>query len=576
MPDLISLAKVSRSFRKLFLSPVTRSIWATQRRQEGYELLSDMDEVDFAVFLFGSGCHECGSAAGSTLFKLRTRLCQFCRKERLIDDREIRIHHKYLHSEAVECVPTDRGLYRLADLQAVNAKLAEVEDEDENTRIKNQRLTVWTTKSRRRSSAPVGEVRPADAVESFVEKMKEDVSNNTADMQRIIDRRTEVEILLRREAWERREKEEAAEEAKIGSTAQELEANFGWTTEQAAFYKARRRRYTFSAPTADPADDPAAWTRLKNRIQAILDKEESERQAQPGREARLAVLQDLFDALTEDLQDDLDHVAPSWPEFRQNAEIKSLWHPTYAQLDSNNVAKYLPTGRKVFRSYAQDMRVEAIRHILAAQEHQPIRSFSSSAASYPEDEYDSAWFSRLTHIFFISSVSRTGWNHPYAYPACCTSSGYGKLRYRLAGGISYKQVCAVKAVIEAAGLDVDTATKRDIEKKGGTFRWPECPKKMRRQSQLGWAGMVRLIVRNGPGVRKLEAGEKVELEYTPPAPVDSQAEDPVSNAYSIFGNSSDTDSEETGGDWGGEDVAMQDEDEEQDEENSGNETQEDE
>ncbi|GAA6032984.1 hypothetical protein JCM8097_000084 [Rhodosporidiobolus ruineniae] len=56
VPDLISLAKVSKQFHKLVLSPSTRSYWTALRRCDGYELPSGMDELSFCLFVYGKNC----------------------------------------------------------------------------------------------------------------------------------------------------------------------------------------------------------------------------------------------------------------------------------------------------------------------------------------------------------------------------------------------------------------------------------------------------------------------------------------------------------------------------------------
>ncbi|GAA5895862.1 hypothetical protein JCM6882_001397 [Rhodosporidiobolus microsporus] len=520
--DLISLAKVSRDFRKLFLSSTTRSLWATKRRQNGFALPDGMSEISFAMLVHGTSCHECGTAA-LTFFKLQTRLCRGCRKERLVDDRQVRQKLKHLHPQAVQCVQTDRGYYRLADLEEVSATLYDLGDEDEQTRDQNQRLTLWTTKSRRRSSAPQGEVKPADAVERFVEEKKAEVlkTGEARDMQKIVNRQAEIARQARMDASARRQKEREEQQAKTDAIAQELEASYDWTTEQMDFYKAPWRQYRHRqlvVPEASPANDQAAWRVYQLAIQVILDNEEAERQAQPGRQARLAVIDDFFDTLKDDLREELEGVFPSLDEFQNMLEIKPLWHPSTAHFDSGEAAKQLPAGRTALRSFAQNLRVQAIRNILAAQDSKALSAFSSSPSAYPADKYDSAFFNRLTHSFYVTRYPMSDF---VSYPACVPRiSQYGGAQYRLGRAIDFKQVCAVKSILQAAKLDEATTTVGDADALGGTFRWPKCPTKTLRSRQYDWLAMIKLIFRKGPGIRRLQAGERVQLEYTPPTSQD--------------------------------------------------------
>ncbi|PPR02534.1 hypothetical protein CVT24_001960 [Panaeolus cyanescens] len=87
-PDLLSLGRVSRDFRRLVMSAEFKSIWINSRSYipNSPECPQDITEAMFAELTFGKSCLVCG-ANGShvyTLWQARTRLCQTCISESFV------------------------------------------------------------------------------------------------------------------------------------------------------------------------------------------------------------------------------------------------------------------------------------------------------------------------------------------------------------------------------------------------------------------------------------------------------------------------------------------------------------
>ncbi|BGP19292.1 hypothetical protein JCM10213v2_007379 [Rhodosporidiobolus nylandii] len=493
--DLISLAKVDKSFRTLFLSPETRSFWAKVRRRDGYELPKAMDELEFALLVHGKACQACGGGFAPTYLKLRHRL--------LVPFMQVLCSMPHLHRLAYCCVQSDSGKYLISDLEDVNVALQELEDEDEQAREANERVrqaAVWTTKSRRKSG-PAADPQDEGRAQRYVEECEKKREAANEEIERVEKQHRKLLQLKAEEA--RKKRIQATEEAaaKEKRTAEELKEDHEWTDEQADFYLSyRRHQVRQTPPQSAPSDDSKGWLKYRNAIQAFLDEAEAERQAEPGRRARRAFLEDSYTELKKEMDDELDGVFPGKNEFESLPAVKALWHPRDAELDEEIWAEELPSVRDVLRRFAEDTRVHAIRYILAAQTNRSVKSLSSRAADYPKDKYGDAFFRRATSSFFDHTLLG---RRPVQYPAFVAgASNWGTLEHRLKRGISFKLISAVRGVIDAADLEVDTATPQDLDALGAAFRWPD------------------LIHRKGPGVRRLEAGEIVKLEFDPPSKKD--------------------------------------------------------
>ncbi|GAA5876672.1 hypothetical protein JCM8547_005770 [Rhodosporidiobolus lusitaniae] len=508
--DLINLALVSKDFRKLFLSTTTRSIWTSMRRRDGYELPDGMDEYSFALLFYSPYCELCASLGAVSFYFLRMRLCRKCRKEKLVDGRQVR-KLEHLHSDILDCVQTDNGYYLLSELETVNEELQDAEDEDEQARVKLEKARVYTTKSRRRSSASTDEAKKADAVERYIEEKREQLKEERKGIQRVRNRQSELaKMTIQRRLDEvQRLRDEAA--AKKKSIGEDLIANYEWTDAQVAFYQDRASPYRLRqhvAPEASPSDDVHGWRSYRDAIQAYLDEQEAERQAVGPRQLRRDAIEDLHDTLVDELEDELGGIRPSLNEFLDIPEIRALWFPRGSSFDSAAAARTLPLGRTVFKTFVEQRRLDAVRAILSAQN-------KSIAGSFPVETHGNDFFNLATSSFRSNSYRFGRWQLKlvsYIDFACEARSAYSTLNYSIRKGTSFKQVQAIRTCVAAAGLNEKTATIDDMNQLGTVFRWPTCPRKMSRNSVMNWTNMVQLIMRRGPGVRRLQAGEKVEIE----------------------------------------------------------------
>lgn len=98
------LASTSRSLRKVLVSRSGRIFWTTVRNRDGYDLLDDLGEIDFALLLFGSNCQVCllaslffaapidssrsnqicGTSYAVFYSPVRIRTCDDCSKEQYV------------------------------------------------------------------------------------------------------------------------------------------------------------------------------------------------------------------------------------------------------------------------------------------------------------------------------------------------------------------------------------------------------------------------------------------------------------------------------------------------------------
>ncbi|GAA5874086.1 hypothetical protein JCM8547_004823 [Rhodosporidiobolus lusitaniae] len=490
--DLINLALVSKDFRKLFLSITTRSIWTSMRRRDGYELPNGLDDYSFALLLYSPYC-------------------------------EVSLSLPALPVNTANASPDAARCYYLpSELEAVNEQLQDAEDEDEQTRAELEKSRVYITKSRRRSSAATNEVKEANAVERYVEEKKEQLKEERKGIQRVLDRQDELDDMEEQRYWDEVERLRNETTAKKKLLGEELVANHGWTDAQVSFYQDGRSQYRLhqhAAPEASPSDDVNGWRAYRDAIQAYLDEQEAERQAAGPRQIRRDAVEGLYDTLVDELEDELGGIRPSYQEFRDIPEIRTLWYPRDAKFDSGAAAKTLSLGRTVFKTFVEQRRLDAVRAILSAQD-------KSVVGTFPVEKYGNDFFSLAMSSFWQNS-SRYGRGQlklvSYIDFASGDCSAYSTLDYySIRRGTSFKQVQAIRTCVAAAGLDEKTATIDDMNQLGPVFRWPTCSRKMSRNSVLKWTSMVQLIMRRGPGVRKLQAGERVEVEFVSPSSKDGE------------------------------------------------------
>ncbi|GAA5895774.1 hypothetical protein JCM6882_001378 [Rhodosporidiobolus microsporus] len=304
----------------------------------------------------------------------------------------------------------------------------------------------------------------------------------------------------------------------------DLRRNHGFTDEHISFYSSRNplRLPTIRAPRNPPSVIPEEWKRYRLEVQACLDREEENRRAAPGREARTVFLKDRFHELKPSLVDEVGGVFPTFERFKDFDQIKQLWFPVTAQLDESTWPEQLPVVQSSLRSFAEQARVQAARVILAATEGVQLTSLSEDPADYPASEYGDAFFNRITSSFLTQADPRHAeWSRRHRpallpFPKCLPGfSNYGLMADRLKSGTNEKQVYAIRIVVEAAGLDVETTTVEEMDALGVAFKWPTCPTRSDRNRKT-WINMVPLVERLGPGITKLRAGARVKLQFFPP------------------------------------------------------------
>ncbi|POY76446.1 hypothetical protein BMF94_0647 [Rhodotorula taiwanensis] len=84
--DLLSLSKVSKSYRSIVTGDKSQSLW---RRARAKYKLPDVSgggftELQYAEMMFGKGCTNCDRKSGTMDFYLRSKLCSECRKASLV------------------------------------------------------------------------------------------------------------------------------------------------------------------------------------------------------------------------------------------------------------------------------------------------------------------------------------------------------------------------------------------------------------------------------------------------------------------------------------------------------------
>ncbi|KAF8961139.1 hypothetical protein BDZ97DRAFT_2077007 [Flammula alnicola] len=117
--DLLTLARLSKEFRALFMSRSSLAIW---RRvlNDVPDLPScprDLSEPQYASLIFEKFCMACGSTRGAidVDFKIRMRFCATCAKANIIPGYRLRIRYGDIASTAVTLIPFSAPHYFLCD-----------------------------------------------------------------------------------------------------------------------------------------------------------------------------------------------------------------------------------------------------------------------------------------------------------------------------------------------------------------------------------------------------------------------------------------------------------------------------
>ncbi|GAA5864436.1 hypothetical protein JCM8547_005819 [Rhodosporidiobolus lusitaniae] len=240
---------------------------------------------------------NCGATYPSTIHtfpKIRVRLCSdCCGGDGFVWDGLLECFNPPLHPHVRECVQSGGGSpVPSVGIARSNLALKTYEKEDNDIRAENSRLAK-TTKSRRWA-----EPKEPNKVEHVVEERKQIVKN---EIKRSAERRRRGGTGLKSLAYENRRREEL--EAREQAVRAELHASSDWTDEQIAYHEDEGPFFWYHdccdrVTKILPSEDPEAWLAWYDEIQKNLDEMEDRRLAQPGQDARLAILQErIYDVL---------------------------------------------------------------------------------------------------------------------------------------------------------------------------------------------------------------------------------------------------------------------------------------
>ena len=179
-------------------------------------------------------------------------------------------------------------------------------------------------------------------------------------------------------------------------------------------------------------------------------------------------------------------VFPEGCNFVGLPAIIPLWKPVDADTSEQALTKAYPIFRQALLQYQVDVRIKAIRTIIAANREVKVSSLSKDASFYPETIYDSAFFALATSQFVYWE------NHSVrvsAFPEIVqgeTRRSTDSLRTDL------QQVRVIRSMVVQARLDTSNATWQDLAQLGKCFVWINSPFKGKRRKVLyDCVGLVR-------------------------------------------------------------------------------------
>ncbi|KAF9479910.1 hypothetical protein BDN70DRAFT_878205 [Pholiota conissans] len=106
--DLLTMAKVNKLFRKTLLSPQATTVWKSSReRSGGPRCPSDINELDWAILLFGDACQSCGTPRIRKVdFHLRCRVCARCKRRNVLAKSRFKIRFPDEHKSVLDLLPS--------------------------------------------------------------------------------------------------------------------------------------------------------------------------------------------------------------------------------------------------------------------------------------------------------------------------------------------------------------------------------------------------------------------------------------------------------------------------------------
>ncbi|GJN93670.1 hypothetical protein Rhopal_006727-T1 [Rhodotorula paludigena] len=505
--DLMRLASTSRPLRKLLVARSGRTFWTTVRKRDGYDLLDDLGEIDFALLLYGLNCQICGTWRGRFHNPVRIRACSECSKEHLIAYKLVKKEMPYLHCQAVDASSayetaehTREDLYLRQDLVAVSEQLEELAESDEQAREFNTCHRPLSTRSRR--SSVEHQHLAEDQVQQFVERSRSKREADSTYWDEAMAQKGKLEAKRRQEQRDQERNAQARLEA-------DLEQHHGWTREQLRDMSYRYHgKLVHLKPSVAPSENAKAWRRYRKALQKDIDRRNANDAADAARERREQFLKAKFSEYNEK-DERFQGILPNFFEFSQLEPIKALWHPLESRLDDSTWRKTKRIVDKALIDFAENTRVDLIRLILAAQTGKTFGKLSTKPAKYPAREYGDAFFARPTASFGFRPLFR-----PYQLMTLPERlkhvDAYECIFDSVRDDISRRQVIAIEEVIDATGLDVDTVTLGDLDELSGTFYWSTGNSDF---SSSSWTSTVQHLANKAPLIRMRRDGESVGLVF---------------------------------------------------------------
>jgi len=227
--------------------------------------------------------------------------------------------------------------------------------------------------------------------------------------------------------------------------------------------------------------------------QALADSaaRQAEFRAELTRQDRLAP---LFRKLKQSQDPSWIEVFPDFHRFLRLEHVKPLWEENDALVQDKALRE---AQKKATRAIQQDLqgffdsvKLDVIRHILAANQGVHVSTISKNPKDYDDLTYDDDFFSRATSL-----LSSYDWNqgrllHIGSFPTFSTTTTWIHYQTEIRSLKSVQQTRAIRAMIEAAGLDDETTTMADLEELGESFCWLNHPGKTMRKTKYDWLTLV--------------------------------------------------------------------------------------
>ncbi|ORY41186.1 hypothetical protein BCR35DRAFT_311367 [Leucosporidium creatinivorum] len=501
--DLLKLCCTSGLFRSLLLSRSGRSIWLAARRGANLPELKGLNEINYALLLHGTTCMTCGREAKTVApdFILRTRLCASCKLSTLTTRTQLRTLDG-LHAQAIACTPgthlrpCDFGqdapqYYPSAQLLEVSDTLNELQDKDDLAQDEWESLV---------STEP-----PRSAVQAFVDKQAALVRERTNEAKLIAEtlkRNTDEESERLRTGkvseWENRKRELKVAEWLDEEVEWYLNNVFKCVTSGTGFLSTSDRRAFFRPSWSRPSNDPEDWETIRKQVKDRIGDEARRRAEGDARTARyqrqrtrFQGLRTYYDELLSQQNGEYDKLTfPRFHPFRRLASIKPFWEPEEAAaLNDEAWEESLEAINRDVMEYRSSLRIEAIGAILAANRGVAASSFSTNPANYPEDEFDDTFFHRITSLFF----SQEAGEGLAPFPACLNFTPRSEYEPCLRIYLKPLHIKILRALLQAAQLDEETATLKDFDELGAAFLWPAHPRKKCRKSRYSATELMEFI-----------------------------------------------------------------------------------